>query len=264
VTNRITTTLKLWLQKAVGFIWGNKPIRYPLLLLAAAAAAFLLLLLADRVVMPVIVHWGEAATVPELVDLSFGEAETICEEKGLRLEVLAEVHDPAKPPGTILSQIPSPKTKVREGRLVKITVSMGGKTVLVPRLEGVSIRQAELLLMHEGLEMGEISWNPSKSFPENVVIASIPSYDTPVPAGMPVNLTVSLGMRPDTVMVPDLVGTTLEQGKKMLREIGLELGRVKLKVNDDFLPNTILRQSLEPGEKVEMGSRIVLEVSTTE
>ena len=264
MTNTVMITLKLWLQKAVGFVWGNKPIRYPLLLLVGAAAAFLLLVLADRVVMPVIVHWGEATTVPDLTGLDLTEAEEIVDEKDLNLEVLAEVHDPAKPPGTILSQIPSPKTKVREGRLVKVTVSMGGKTVLVPRLEGVSIRQAELLLMHEGLEMGEINWSPSDSFPQDVVIASIPSHDTPVPVGMPVNLTVSLGIRPDTVMVPDLVGMTLEQGRKTLREIGLQLGRVKPKVNNDFLPNTILRQSLEPGERVEMGSRIVLEVSTTE
>ncbi|UCB53049.1 MAG: PASTA domain-containing protein [Candidatus Zixiibacteriota bacterium] len=262
--NRINTTLKLWLQKAFGFIWGNKPVRYPVLLVGGVATAFLLLLLTDRVVLPVVVHWGEATRVPELVDLSLSEAEAISEEKGLRLEVLAEVHDPAKPPGTILSQIPPPNTKVREGRLVKITVSMGGRTVLVPKLQGVSIRQAEHLLMHEGLELGEISWSPSDSFPEDVVIASIPSHETPVPAGMPVNLTVSLGMRPDTVMVPDLVGTNIDQGKRMLREIGLELGRVRLKVNDDFLPGTILRQSLKPGKKVEMGSRIVLEVSTTE
>jgi beta-lactam-binding protein with PASTA domain len=264
VKNRITTTSKLWLQEAVAFIWGNKPVRYPVLLFGLAAAAFLLLFLADRVVMPVMVHWGEATTVPDLTNLSLTEAEELAHEEGLNLEVLAEVHDPARPPGTILSQIPSPNTKVREGRLVRITVSMGGKTVLVPRLEGVSVRQAELLLMHEGLEMGEITWSASDSFPEDVVITSIPSHDTPVPAGMPINLRASLGMRPDTVMVPDLVGTTLEEGKKMLREIGLELGRVKLKVNNDFLPNTILRQSLGPGEKVETGSRIVLEVSTTE
>jgi beta-lactam-binding protein with PASTA domain len=264
VTDTVITTLKLWLQKAAGFVWGNKLIRYPLGLLVGVAAAFLLLVLADRVVMPVIVHWGEAAVVPDLTGLTLTEAEEVVNDKGLNLEVLAEVHDPAKPPGTILSQIPSPRTKVKEGRVMKVTVSMGGKTVLVPRLEGVSIRQAELLLMHEGLEMGEINWSPSDSFPEEVVIASIPSCDTPVPVGMPVNLTVSLGVRPDTVAVQDLVGMTLEQGRKMLREIGLELGRVKSKVNNDFLPNTILRQSLQPGEKVEMGSRIVLEVSTTE
>jgi serine/threonine-protein kinase len=264
VEKRITTTLQLWLQKAFGFIWGNKPIRYPVLLFGGVAAIFLLLLLSDRVVVPALVHWGEAATVPDLIDLSLIEAETILEEKGLNLQVLTEVHDPTKPPGTILSQIPHANTKVREGRAVKITLSKGGKTVLVPKLEGVSLRQAELLLMHEGLEMGDIHWVPSDSFPEDVVIASIPSHETPVPAGMPVNLTVSLGIMPDTVVVPDLVGTNADLGKKMLREVGLELGRIKLKVNEDFLPGTILRQSLEPGRKVERGSRIVLEVSTTE
>ncbi|MGB2803890.1 MAG: PASTA domain-containing protein [Candidatus Zixiibacteriota bacterium] len=261
---RITTTLKLWLRTTFGFIWGNQPIRYPVLLFAGVAAVFLLLLFSDRVIMPIVVHWGEAITVPDLIGLSLEEAETISERKGLSLQVLAEVHDPTQPPGTILSQIPLPNTRVREGRFVKITLSKGGKTVLVPKLEGVSIRQAELLLMHEGLEMGDVSWVPSDFFPEDVVIASIPSHETPVPAGMPVNLTVSLGMMPDTVVVPDLVGTNIDQGKKMLREIGLELGRIKLKVNDDFLPGTILRQSLEPGQKVERGARIVLEVSTTE
>ena len=262
--NKVTRTLKIWLRTGLGFIWRKKPIRYPLLLLAGVAAVFLLLLLGDRVIMPTAVHWGEAATVPDLIDLTLEDAETISRREGLSLQVLAEVHDPTKPPGTILSQIPSPNTKVREGRFVKITLSKGGKTVLVPRLEGVSVRQAELLLMHEGLEMGDIRWTPSDSFPEDVVIASTPSHQTPVPAGMSINLTVSLGTMPDTVVVPDLVSTNIDQGKKMLREIGLELGKIKLKINDDFLPGTILRQSLEPGRKVERGSRMVLEVSTTE
>lgn len=256
--------MKIWLRTGLGFIWRKKPIRYPLLLLAGVWSVFLLLLLADRVIMPIVVHWGEAATVPDLIDLTLEDAETISRREGLSLQVLAEVHDPTRPPGTIISQIPSPNTKVREGRFVRITLSKGGKTVLVPRLEGVSVRQAELLLMHDGLEMGDIRWTPSDSFPEDVVIASTPSHETPVPAGMPINLTVSLGMMPDTVEVPDLVGANIDQGKKMLREIGLELGKIKLKVNDDFLPGTILRQSLEPGRRVERGSRMVLEVSTTE
>ena len=178
--------------------------------------------------------------------------------------MLAEVHDPTKPPGTILSQIPHPNTRVREGRFVRITVSKGGKTVLVPKLEGVSIRQAELLLIHEGLELGEVSWTPSDSFPKDVVIASTPSSETSVPHGMSVNLRVSLGIKPDTVVVPDLLGMNLEESKKILREIGLQLGKTKFKVNNDFLPGTILRQSLKPGQKIVRESKIVLEVSTTE
>ena len=257
-------TRKTKLKQVFGFIWGRRPIKYPLLFLGSVATLFFLLLLVDRVIMPVVVHWGEACAVPDLTDLSLKEAEAILKRKGLNLQVTSEMHDPTKPPGTILSQIPNPETRVREGRTVKITVSKGGKTVLVPKLEGVSMRQAELLLIHEGLELGDISWIPSDSFPEDVVIASTPSSETSVPLGMSINLRVSLGIRPDTVVVPDLLGMNLEESKKILREIGLQLGRTKLKVDNDFLPGTILRQSLKPGEKIERGSTINLEVSATE
>ncbi len=257
-------TIKKRLKQAFGFVWGNRPIRYPLLLLGTIAVLFLFLLLADRVIMPIIVHWGETRAVPDLTDLSLEEAEEISKRKGLTLQVTSEVHDPTKPPGTILSQIPHPNTRVREGRVVKITVSKGGEAVLVPRLQGISIRQAELLLIHEGLELGDVSWTPSGSFPEDVVITSTPSSETSVPVGMSVNLRVSLGIKPDTVVVPDLLGMNLEESKKILREIGLGLGKTKLRVNNDFLPGTVLRQSLKPGQKIVRGSKIVLEVSTTE
>jgi beta-lactam-binding protein with PASTA domain len=257
-------TKKTKLTSVFVFIWRNRLIKYPLLLLGTVATLFLLLILIDRLIMPVVVHWGEARAVPDLTDLSLKDAEAILKRKGLDLQVLAEVHDPTKPPGTILSQIPHPNTRIREGRAVRITVSKGGETVMVPKLEGVSIRQAELLLIHEGLELGEISWAPSDSFPKDVVIASTPSSETSVPHGMSVNLRVSLGIKPDTVAVPDLLGMSLEGSKKVLREIGLELGKIKFAVNNDFLPGTILRQSLEPGERIERGSKINLEVSATE
>ena len=251
-------------RQLFGWAWRYKLIRYPLLVFGTVAALFLLLLLTDRVIMPIVVHWGEACVVPELTDLSLREAKEILGNKGLRIQVLSEEHDETKPPGTVLFQIPRANTRVRAGRLVKITVSRGGKTVPVPKLEGVSIRQAELLLIHEGLELGEVSWVPSDSFPEDVVIASTPSSGTSVPLAMSVNLRVSLGIRPDTVVVPDLLGTNLEESKKILREIGLELGKMKFKVNNDFLPGTILRQSLKPGKRIERGSKIILEISTTE
>jgi serine/threonine-protein kinase len=140
----------------------------------------------------------------------------------------------------------------------------GGKTVLVPSLDGVSIRQAELLLVHEGLDLGDVSWVPSDSFPEDVVIATTPSSGTSVPHGMSVNLKVSLGAKPASVEVPNLLGMSLEESKRVLREIGLQLGRTEFTVNNDLLPGTILNQSLSPGREVRRGSKIRLEVSATE
>lgn len=251
-------------KQILDFVWQRRPIRYPLLVSGAIFALFFLMFLADRVIMPVAVHWGQASAVPDLEDLSLEEARMVLEGKGLKLEVLTEVYDLAKPPGTILSQIPKANARVREGRFVKVTVSKGGKTVLVPKLQGVSMRQAELLLTHRGLELGDISWIPSDSFPEDVVIASTPSFETQVPYGMSINLRVSLGTQPDTVVVPDLLGMNLEESKKILREVGLQLGDAKQVINEDFLPGTILSQSLPSGLKVQRGSEIKLKVSTTE
>ncbi len=252
------------LKQILDLTWRRRLVRYPLLLAGTLVGLFVLMLLVDRVIMPVAVHWGEASVIPDLTDLSLDEAKSVLEDRGLRLKVMAEAYDPARPPGTVLSQIPRPNSRVREGRFVRVTVSKGGETVLVPSLQGISMRQAELLLAHEGLELGDVSWVPSDSFPENVVIATTPSFDTPVPHGMSINLRVSLGARPDTVLVPDLLGTNLEESRRILREIGLQLGRMKSVVNDDFLPGTVLSQSLPSGLKVERGSEIELEVSTIE
>lgn len=256
--------LMIKVKQVLAFIWQKRSVRYPLLAVGILAALVFLMFLADRVIMPVVVHWGQPSAVPDLGDLSLEEAKTVLNRKGLKLEVLAEVYDPAKPPGTILSQIPQPNSRVREGRFVKVTVSKGGKTVLVPRLQGISMRQAELLLAHAGLELGDVSWVSSDSFPQDVVIASMPSFETPVPHGLSINLRVSLGTRPDTVVVPDLLGKNLQECRKILREIGLQLGDTEQVVNEDFLPGTILSQSPPSGLKVRRGSEVELEVSATE
>lgn len=214
--------------------------------------------------MPTVVHRTGTCMVPDLIDLSIPQADSLLSKAGLNLQLLAEEYDPTKPPGIILSQIPSAGTKTREGRSVKIKVSKAEEAVLVPKLEGISLRQAELLLAQVGLQLGEISWIPSDSFPKDVVTASKPSSGVSVPSGISVNLEVSLGTVPDTVEVPDLIGKNLEESKKILQQIGLQPGEIKFKVNDDFLPGTILKQSLTAGDKIERGTEIELEVSTTE
>ncbi|MFH1336781.1 MAG: PASTA domain-containing protein, partial [Candidatus Zixiibacteriota bacterium] len=172
--------------------------------------------------------------------------------------------DPSKEPGTIISQIPAPGTKIKEGRMVKVRVSKAEEAVIVPQLKGISVRQAELLLGQASLQLGEVSWVPSDSFPRDVVIENIPSSGLSVPPGTSVNIVASLGVVPDTVMMPDLVGKNIEESRRILQEIGLQIGKKKSKTNDDFLPGTVLDQSIMPGDKILRGTEIDLVVSTTE
>lgn len=253
------------LQRAFVWIWYNKSRRDTvILLLCTLIVLYLIILFFDRAVMPAIVHRGETEVVPNLMDLSLQQADSVLGKEDLELQILAEETDPSRQPGTIISQIPAAGTKMKEGRTVKVKVSKAEEAVSVPRLKGISIRQAELFLTQLGLQLGEISWVTSDSFPKDVVIESTPSSGISVPPGISINVSASLGPLPDTLTMPDLVGKNLEECKKILLEMGLQVGNTKSKTNDDFLPGTVLNQSVQPGDRVARGTEIDLEVSKTE
>ena len=243
-------------------VWKNKYTRYPILVIGVFVAFYIFLLLVDRVIMPAVVHSGREYLLPDITNLSLKEAEEILKKRDLSLKVLAEEYNPSKPPGIILSQSPGPRAKVKKGRIVKVVVSKGKKMVRVPDLKGVSLRQAELMLDQEGLEVGEINWISSDSLPENVVVESSPSFGLSVPLGMSVNLKVSLGLSPDTVMMPNLAGKNLEEARNILKELGLEIGETKYEVKKGLPPGTILEQYPEEGTKIQRGSNVELTVST--
>jgi beta-lactam-binding protein with PASTA domain len=243
-------------------VWGNKYIRYPILVAGVFVVFYVFLLMVDRVIMPAVVHSGKEYLLPDVTNLSLKEAEGVLQKKDLSLKVLAEEYNPSKPPGTILSQSPGPRAKVKKGRIVKVVVSKGEKIVQVPNLKGISLRQAELMLGEEGLEVGEINWISSDSLPKDVVVNSSPSFGLSVPLGMSVNLEVSLGVLPDTVMMPNLVGKSLEEAKNILKELSLEIGEIKYEVKKKHLTGTILEQHPEAGTRIQRGSSINFTVST--
>jgi beta-lactam-binding protein with PASTA domain len=212
--------------------------------------------------MPAVVHSGREYLLPDITNLNLKEAEEILKKRDLSLKVLAEEYNPSKPPGIILSQSPGPGAKVKKGRIVKVVVSKGEKIVQVPNLKGVSLRQAELMLDQEGLEVGEINWIPSDSLPENVIVESSPSFGLSVPLGMSVNLKVSLGLSPDTVMMPNLAGKSLEEAKNILKELSLEIGETRYEARSGVPLGTILEQYPEEGTKIQRGSNVELTVST--
>ena len=256
--------IKELIRKAKRFIWTKKYIKYPGLIVGVFITLFLLLLLVDRAIMPALVHGGREYLLPDITNLSLKEAEAILQKEDLSLQVLAEEYNPLTPTGIILSQSPAPQAKVKKGRIVKVVVSKGEKIVLVPDLKGVSLRQAEIMLYEQGLKVGEINWTPSDSFPENVVVESSPSFGLSVPLGMSVNLEVSLGISPDTVMIPDLVGKSLEEARNILKEFGLEIGEIRYETKDYLPPETVLEHFPQEGAEVKKGTKVNLKVSTVE
>jgi len=97
-------------------------------------------------------------------------------------------------PGIVLKQDPHVGEMVKKGRKVYLTVaSSTPPKVIMPQLEDVSLRQAEIMLKAIGLELGSVIYKPSPY--ENAVLEQLykgrPIYSgTEISAGETVTLVV--------------------------------------------------------------------------
>ena len=218
----------------------------------------------DQLVMPWWSRKGWDTTVPNLVGLDIKQAQEELANGSLKVEIMAQKYEPHQPAGTIIFQTPPADATVKQDRTIKVMVSLGGETVTVPNLAGVPVEKARLLLSGRNLQSGEVDYVLNDTLPAERVVSTFPLAGSKVPAGMIINLIVSQGQLHQTASVPDLLGKNLEEGKKLIEKNGVRLGRIRYQIDDELLPMTILAQSIEPGQEVEMGTKLDLIVSILE
>lgn len=222
------------------------------------------ILVMDQFVMPAFVRRGEEFPLPDVTTLTTEEARVRVEELGLELLIAGSEHSPARLEGTVLSQEPPAGTLVKPGRPVAVIISKGSELVRVPYLVGVTVRQANLTLSDQGLVPGDIDWGYSDSLPPEVVLESQPAAGTLIPKGGRVALVVNQGGIQDTLAMPNLVGTALQDASGVLDPLGLELGVAIRQYSKDLIPGTILEQSEPPGAWVKRGDVIDVVVAAVE
>ena len=217
------------------------------LVLGAVTAAILGMLGLDIAVLPALTKHGRAIEVPDVTDRSLEDARKVLSERGFRVRVEEERHDPYVPEGYVISQRPEPFSTAKLGRRIYLAVSRGRPVREVLEVCGVSVRQARLQLKQAGLRLGEVREVPS-SVPKGVVIGQSPGAGARVPEGTRVDLIVSAGLGPRRM--PDLVGMPLEEAREVLERAGLS-AQVTSVPDTTYLPGTVLRQKPEAGEEAE-------------
>ena len=242
-------------------IWGRILIYYMAIPLVSLLLVYILF---DRIVMPITTRHGSEFALPDVNDKSEEAARKILNEEGLGMEVTSREYRPGIPEGVVVSQYPPVGTKVKSGRIVKVSTSIGQKMVRVPALAGFSVRQAQLYIEATGLLLGDIAWTFSDSLPENVVVFAYPATGTEIPSGSVVNLMVNRGRLVAGILMPNLIGRQLEEAQKMIEEAGLKIGLVKHVHDNNYLPETVMEQSVEASTELQPGEEIDLVVSTTD
>ncbi len=220
--------------------------------------------LVDFIVMPLIVKEGSETRVPDVIDLSLRAAEARLNDMGLGVITGGEEFDPERPLGTVINQRPEGGAIVKKGRRVILTTSKGSASATVPVLEGFSLREARFLLEKEGLRPGGIVWFTDQEKPDGVILSSSPSEGTVMRLNAEVQLIVNRVETDKMVTVPSFVGMDLETAVILAEENFLLIGEAGSEVNENLLPETVIRQSIPVGDLVKKWSVVDLTISILE
>lgn len=149
---------------------------------------------------------NQAVVVPDVKGLTVNEAAQFFESNGLRYNVIDSVFSKDVAPGAIVELVPSAGSKVKEGRIVFITVNaLTSQMASLPEVEDLSFRQAYALLKAAGFTNIEIVYKPGEYKDLAVGIETNGKLLSPgeyIPLSAPLELLVSNG-EPEELEIPD-------------------------------------------------------------
>jgi len=197
--------------------------------------------------------------VPTLAGRTVNEATALLTETGLNLKVEEGRRlDPKIPAGQIMSQEPQPGYRTRRERSVKVWVSGGPRSMVVPALAGESERTAQLRVQQEGLALGSIAEIRSADYPAGTIVGQFPA---PKSTGSQVALLVNRGEQRARYVMPDLIGVNGARAADLLRARGFRATVVGEHPYPGVPVGTVLRQNPQAGFQIAPGEPISLEVS---
>lgn len=207
-----------------------------------------------------VVLTSQEVVVPSLIEKRVPEAGAIAAASQLLLRIEGKRHDPKVPPDRIVAQEPSPGANLKAQRSVRVWVSLGPRRLVVPAVEGESLRTARLKLEQAQLAVARVA-EAGDGAPEGTVLVQQPPAGEVDDIGQGMVLLVSRGGTSPRYVMPDLIGRAAEDARGLLERAGLRAADVRFRAYPGVAPGIVLRQTPAAGHKVDASVNISLEVS---
>jgi eukaryotic-like serine/threonine-protein kinase len=192
--------------------------------------------------------------VPSLTGATLANAESALNALGFVVKV--DRHFSSSPPGTVTAQAPPAQTSLTVGDTVRINVSNGPPTSLVPSVIGESYQAAESTLKSSGFVAAEQQAN--NPAPVNQVFAQNPAANVKAPKGEKIVLSVSQG--PLKVAVPQVIGETESQAYQNLQAAHFSVNPVSEPVTDPGQNGIVTQQSPAANTQQPSGSSVTIDI----
>ena len=197
--------------------------------------------------------------VPDFTSRTANEATALAADLGLTVK-FDETRRPDSKigAGRVLAQEPSAGSVARRQRSVKVWLSAGPRSAIVPLLIGETERSAQLRLAQDGLTLSDVSEIRSHTFTPGVIVAQTPPAKS---AAGRVALLINRGERGASYVMPDLIGVNGDRAGDILRNRGFRVAVVGSTPYPGVAAGVVIRQSPQAGFQIGPGEPISLEVS---
>lgn len=241
-----------------GYLWGGI-----IWLLAIGIVGYILI---DKIILPIYTHQDVFIAVPQVINMSYEQAEQALFERGLEVEKIVQRFNPILPRDIVVDQNPPPNTSVKPGRFIYLTVNSGEqRMVRIPALEGLPLREAINRLRAIGILVEETLPDSIPAQYRNTVTRQDPPPGDSLAEESSVTLWYSTGLGTNYVSVPDITYLTVAEAQQILSETGLRYVVLGAGEDDEnILGKRVLRQSREPGTRVLEGFEIRIFIGSGE
>ncbi len=199
-------------------------------------------------------------TMPDFVGQDYREVKREY-AKDFHFILIDSVYPKGQQPGSIYQQDPLPGSKIKKGRNVyAIIVAVTPEKTVMPNLKGISLREAIGRLESSGLEVDHLDY-VNYSYKNNIIEQYFQGQPvaegTELVKGSKIVLSVGIGDDKSNVKVPNLIGKSAEEAKRLLNLASLNLGKESWEDRDSLQYMCIRRMSPGPSsESVKAGTYV--------
>jgi len=199
--------------------------------------------------------------IPDVVGMSREEAISTLRSAGLKVFEEPRLYDAVHPKNNVIKTEPPAQETVKVGREIHIWVSDGPKIGYVPYVLNLEEREAMVVIQNYELTVGKITRVYDPQVASGYVTQQNPKADISVVAGTAVDLWISKGPEPVSMMMPPLIGKHLTEALRIIGEKKLVEGLVIERESTTYPVGSVMDQSPDVNVRVEEGTRVDLVVS---
>ena len=246
-----------WLQTKWGFVLIN---------ITIAIVVLILLFVGLKIFLRHSTEHGIEVKVPNVTGYYLEEAKIMLAKDSLRIEVIDSTYSTKVPLGAIVEQDPLPGSNVKHGRTIYVIQNAKFRPkIILPEVRDLSLVRAEAILRQAGLTVDSIIEEPSTY----KVILDVRQGDVSLPEGTRLNegetitLVMGRGIEQETT-VPNVIGRSLEDARKLLQDHSLTLGNIEYDVEpteENRAQYVVYSMQPEAGTQIVGGEKVNIKLS---